>query len=149
MAKRKHTVSLYTDGSYHPVTGNGGYAAISPELGVVVCGNEKETTNNRMELSAVIGGLSHIDKKDTEIVVYSDSKYVVDAFQKGWLKSWEKRNWKTSTGKPVKNQDLWNDLTREVDRHKKVKFKWVKGHSDNVLNNAVDDLANTAAKSIK
>jgi len=139
-------IHLYTDGSYHASTDCGGYAAISNH-GHVVLGGEKSTTNNKMEITAVAEGLSVIDQ-GSSVLVMSDSQYVVNAFEKKWLKSWEKNGWKTSAGAPVKNQDEWKRLQEEVSKHKKVHFKWVKGHNGDVGNTAADELANIGSISV-
>ena len=143
---KKEEIHLYTDGSYHSSTQRGGYAAIVPELGQVVCGNAENTTNNKMELSAVISGLKHIDCSDKTVIVRSDSRYVTDAFNKRWLPNWKRNGWKTKNGEDVKNKEEWNSLLEEVSKHKKVKFEWVRGHNGDEFNEAVDKLANTACR---
>lgn len=145
MGKR---ISMYTDGSYHPNTGCGGYAAISPEAGIIVAGNDSGTTNNKMELSAVTRGLAQL-ADGSSVIIHTDSQYVTNAFNKGWIRSWKRNNWKSHSGKPVKNQEEWNDLLEQVARHKRVMFRWVKGHNGNTLNEAVDDIANVAAKHLE
>ena len=138
-------ITLYTDGSSKGNPGPGGLGAI-----LIYNGTRKEiskgyklTTNNRMELSAVIEGLEAL-KEPCSVTVYSDSKYVVDAILKGWLKGWVKKGWRKSDKKPVLNIDLWEKILVLIDRHD-VKFKWVKGHASNPLNNRCDELAVSAA----
>ena len=140
-------ISLYTDGGYSQKVNRGGYAAISQELKFIVCGNSINSTNNQMELMAAIRGLELLDP-NSNVIVYSDSRYVVDAISKYWLRNWEKNNWKTKDGNPVKNKEYWLRLKEAISRHKKVKFEWVKGHSGNTYNEAVDELA-TVMKNYK
>lgn len=138
-------ISMYTDGSFHPNTKNGGYAAIIPETNEVVCGNAKNTTNNKMELAAVIRGLHHLPD-NSSVTVHTDSRYVVDAFNKSWISNWKRNGWKTASGQPVKNKEDWENLIEEKSRHKKVKFVWVKGHNGDPVNEATDHLANFIAE---
>lgn len=139
-------VTLYTDGACSGNPGNGGWGCVLMYNGFKreMSGFEAETTNNRMELTAVIMGLKAI-KEPCEVDVYSDSQYVIDAFKKNWLTSWIKNGWKTSTKSPVKNIDLWQILIDEAARHR-VTWMKVKGHSDNEFNNRCDELARKAIK---
>ncbi|ULQ56899.1 ribonuclease HI [Flavihumibacter rivuli] len=137
-----HELIIYTDGASRGNPGPGGYGVIL-KWGT----REKElsqgyrlTTNNRMELLAVIAGLEALTKKGVPIVIYSDSQYVVNAVQKGWLKKWISTNF--AGGK--KNKDLWLRYARLAEDHA-VRFVWVKGHADNAYNNRCDKLATTAA----
>ncbi len=141
-------VIIYTDGACSGNPGAGGYCAILMCEGAekVVCGYERDTTNNRMELLAVIKGLSALKYKCT-VKVYSDSAYVVNAFQKGWLKEWINNNWKTADKKLVKNLDLWQQLVALLEQHL-VEFIKVKGHSDNQYNNRCDKIAVAEYKKI-
>ena len=134
-------VQIYTDGACSGNPGNGGYCAILIYNGVekVVSGSQTDTTNNRMELLAVIKGLQTL-KEVCEVDLYSDSQYVVDAFNKGWITSWQEKGWKTANKSPVKNVDLWESLLALVNKHK-VNFIKVKGHSDNEYNNRCDKIA--------
>lgn len=134
-------ISLYTDGACSGNPGNGGYAAILIYNGIEkeICGGERDTTNNRMEILAVIKGLESL-KEACEVTVYSDSQYVVGAINQGWINGWRKNGWKTSSKSPVKNQDLWQRLCALIEKHK-VEFVKVKGHSDNEYNNRCDVLA--------
>ncbi|MCL2062711.1 MAG: ribonuclease HI [Firmicutes bacterium] len=134
-------VEIYTDGACSGNPGVGGWAAVLIYNGreKEISGYVKETTNNRMELFAIISGLS-ILKEACRVTVYSDSAYAVDAFNKKWLNAWQANNWKTADKKDVKNRDLWNDLLNQLKPHA-VTFVKVKGHSDNVYNNRCDELA--------
>lgn len=135
------TVDLYTDGACSGNPGLGGYCAILIYNGVekIVCGSEQETTNNRMELLAVIKGLEALKQK-CNVNVYSDSQYVVDAFNQGWIDSWQNNGWKTAGKKEVKNPDLWKKLLDLTKVHV-VTFIKVKGHADNEYNNRCDKIA--------
>ncbi len=136
----KH-VDIYTDGACSGNPGPGGWAAILIYKGreKVISGGYPETTNNRMELFAIINGLLQLKEK-CDVTIYSDSAYSLDPFSKGWLNEWQMKNWKTAGGTPVKNVDLWKALLIEVAKHQ-VRFVKVKGHSDNVNNNRCDELA--------
>lgn len=138
-------VFLYTDGSCLGNPGPGGYGAvlIYGEHRKELSQGYKETTNNRMELLAVIEGLSVLTRSCT-VELYTDSKYVQQAITKGWLKNWQKNGWKTAAKKPVKNQDLWRRLMPLLDKHR-IDFRWVKGHSGHPENERCDELARTAA----
>ena len=138
-------VNIYTDGSSKGNPGPGGYGVV-----LIYKNSRKElsegfrhTTNNRMELLGVITGLNAL-KNPCKVKLYSDSKYVIDAFNNGWLKSWEEKGWKKKDNKPVLNLDLWKKLIN-LQRIHEVKFIWVKGHSDNIENERCDLLAVTAA----
>lgn len=139
-------VEIYTDGACSGNPGIGGWAAVMFYQGhkKEVSGYDKETTNNRMELFAIIQGLSNL-KEECDVTVFSDSAYAVDAINKGWIENWKTNNWKTSDKKDVKNYDLWNDLLYRMSKHR-VKFVKVKGHSDNEFNNRCDELARAAIK---
>ena len=134
-------INIYTDGSCSPNPGPGGWAAIIlPEKGKKreLSGKVKETTNNRMELQAALEGLKSLPHPSA-VSLYTDSKYV----QKGitsWISAWKRNNWRTAAKEPVKNQDLWEHLDRELQRHQ-VKWNWVKGHADNKYNERADELA--------
>ncbi len=141
-------VTIYTDGACSGNPGAGGFAAILIYNGVekVVSGGEKETTNNKMELMAVISGLNSL-KEACEVDVYSDSQYVVDAFNKGWVDSWQKNGWRNSSKDDVKNVELWKILLDLTKTHK-VNFIKVKGHSDNEYNNRCDKIAREEYKNL-
>ncbi len=136
----KH-VDIYTDGACSGNPGKGGFCAILVYEGKekIIDGGEVLTTNNRMELQAVISGLTALKEK-CSVTVYSDSQYVVEAINSDWLSSWEKNGWKTSGKKEVKNVDLWEKLSDLMSLHK-VEFVKVKGHSDNEYNNRCDKIA--------
>lgn len=134
-------VTLYTDGACSGNPGPGGWAAIlmfgphQKELS----GGEANTTNNRMELTAVIRGLQAL-KEPCRVELYSDSKYVIDALEKGWAEGWKKRGWIKSDKKPALNSDLWEILLQLCKIHQ-VNLHWVKGHASNIYNNRCDELA--------
>ena len=134
-------VTLYTDGACSGNPGPGGYGAILIYNGVEkeISGGEKNTTNNKMEMMAVIKGLEML-KEPCEVFVYSDSAYVVNSIEKGWIYSWKKNNWKKADKKEVKNIELWERLLKLMEIHK-VTFLKVKGHADDELNNRCDRLA--------
>ncbi len=134
-------VDIYTDGACSGNPGVGGYCAILMFNGVekVVSGNSAQTTNNQMEILAVIKGLQAL-KEPCVVNLYSDSQYVVDAFNKGWIENWKNNNWKTADKKEVKNKELWIELLQECSKHN-VNFIKVKGHSDNEFNNRCDKIA--------
>lgn len=139
--KARKRVDIYTDGACSGNPGPGGWAAIlkfgphEKELS----GNMHLTTNNRMELFAVISALGAL-KQSCEVTVHSDSTYVVHAFEKGWIASWQKRGWKTADNKPVENQDLWKLLLLTMRKHQ-VSFRKVPAHQDHPENNRCDALA--------
>lgn len=140
-ARQLKQVSLYTDGacSGNPGAGGWGCVLVYGDFKKEMSGFESDTTNNRMEISAVIYGLRAL-KERCDVTVYSDSQYVVDAFQKGWIQTWQKNGWKNASKQPVKNTDLWEILLKEISGHN-VRWIKVKGHSDNALNNRCDALA--------
>lgn len=142
-------VILYTDGACSGNPGTGGYCAILSYNGIekIISGAEELTTNNRMELLAVIVGLKALKEK-CEVDVYSDSQYVVDAFNQNWILSWQMNGWRTAGKKDVKNVDLWKELVGLVDKHK-VNFIKVKGHSDNEYNNRCDKIAVSEYKKLQ
>ena len=135
------TVTLYTDGACSGNPGPGGWGAILEYMGSEkeMSGGESSTTNNRMELTAVIEGLSAL-KEPCIVELYSDSKYVIDGLQKGWAESWKKRGWIKSDKKPALNPDLWEKLLALTHVHQ-LRYHWVKGHADNPKNNRCDQLA--------
>ena len=141
-------VIIYTDGACSGNPGPGGWGAVLMynEIKKEISGSKKDTTNNVMELTAVIEGLKML-KIPCEVEIYSDSAYVVNAFKQKWINSWIKNNWKTANKEPVKNQNEWKTLYELTNIHK-VKFFKVKGHSNNVYNNRCDELARLAIKKI-
>lgn len=134
-------VTVYTDGACSGNPGPGGWCAILvyKEKEKLLSGGDSETTNNRMELTAVVSALEAL-KTECEVDVVSDSKYVVDAINKGWLDSWQKKNWKKADGKPALNVDLWERLVLQLTRHS-VSFLWVKGHDGHGYNERCDEAA--------
>ena len=134
-------VVIYTDGACSGNPGPGGWGTILMYKGVKkeISGGSKQTTNNIMELTAVIEGLKML-KFPCEVDLYSDSAYVVNAFEQKWIFGWIKKNWKTAAGDPVKNKELWEELYGLTKIHT-VNFIKVKGHSDNEYNNRCDELA--------
>ncbi len=142
-------VDIYTDGACSGNPGKGGYCAILMYNGAekVVSGHELETTNNRMELLAAIKGLEAL-KEPCYVKLYSDSQYLVDAFEKGWLEEWACNGWKTAGKKDVKNVDLWEQLIELTIEHE-VEFIKVAGHADNEFNNRCDKIAVSQYKNLK
>jgi len=144
-------VALYTDGacSGNPGPGGFGYAVVVNDvLTLKGSGGCALTTNNQMELSAVIEGLKAISNVRS-VVVYSDSSYIVNAFEKHWIDGWKRRNWVKSDNSPVLNRELWKQLLTEMARFKDVQFVWVKGHAGNKFNELCDRLAVNASKQFK
>lgn len=141
-------VIIYTDGACSGNPGPGGWGSILMYKGnrKEISGGKKDTTNNIMELTAVIEGLKML-KYPCEVELYSDSAYVVNGFNQGWIYNWVKSNWKTSGKEPVKNKEIWQELYDLTKIHK-VKFIKVKGHSDNEFNNRCDELARNAIKQL-
>ena len=135
------TVTIYTDGACKGNPGPGGWAAVL-KLGDVekeISGGEPNTTNNRMELTAVISALQAL-KYPCIVELYSDSKYVIDALSKGWARNWKRKGWMRNAKEKALNPDLWETLLDLVDIHE-VHYHWVKGHATNKYNNRCDELA--------
>lgn len=143
------TVEIYTDGACSGNPGPGGYCAILIYNGIekIISGSEFETTNNRMELLGVIKGLEALKEK-CHVELYSDSQYVVDAFNQGWINSWQLSGWRTANKKEVKNSDLWSKLLEYTNYHEVV-FNKVRGHADNKYNNRCDKIAVEEYKKIQ
>lgn len=143
------SVEIFADGACLGNPGPGGwgvllrYGKIEKELS----GCEQETTNNRMELTAVIKGLQAL-KQRCQVTITTDSRYVMDGFDKNWIEGWRERGWKTASGSPVKNQDLWEELDSLVNSHS-CRWVWVKGHNGHAENERVDSLAQAAAERAK
>ncbi|MEO8860146.1 MAG: ribonuclease HI [Ginsengibacter sp.] len=142
MINPKDTIKIYTDGAARGNPGKGGYGAL-----LLWQNHKKElsqgyrlTTNNRMELMAVIAALESLKKNNLDLIIYSDSNYVVKAVMEGWLKKWMKTNFKGN----IKNRDLWEKYDGLSQNHQ-IQFKWVKGHAENIYNNRCDILATEAA----
>lgn len=145
---RNNWVDLYSDGACKGNPGAGGWGVLMRfgEREKELCGGAAETTNNRMELTAVIEGLRSLNRA-CRVRVHTDSQYV----QKGileWLKNWKRKGWKTSTGQPVKNRDLWEALDRLASEHQ-VEWHWVRGHSGHPENERADALANQGVEQVR
>ena len=144
-------VTIYTDGACSGNPGPGGWAAILiPENNRDAekrTGGEPHTTNNRMELTAALEALQALDEP-ASVTLHTDSAYLSNAFNEGWLDSWQENDWQTSSNDDVKNKGLWQALLQEADRHN-VEWVWVKGHADNELNNKADELAVAAMEEFK
>lgn len=144
-------VTIYTDGSARGnPNGPGGYGAVLHYVDSKGTLHERElsqgyakTTNNRMELMAAIAGLEAL-VRPCQVTLYSDSQYLVKAFNEHWIDGWQKKNWKRGKNDPVKNVDLWKRLLAAMEPHQ-VKFVWVKGHNGHEMNERCDQLATTAA----
>ena len=141
-------VTIYTDGACSGNPGPGGWGAILCWGGheKELSGGERETTNNRMELTAVIRALEAL-KEPCEVALYTDSQYVANAMTKGWAVSWQARGWKRSNKEPALNPDLWTRLLELCGIHE-VTFHWVKGHAENPYNNRCDQLAVAAREKL-
>jgi ribonuclease HI len=144
------TVTIYTDGACDPNPGIGGWAAIliHPDTGskTEITGGDPDSTNNRMELTAVIEALAQL-KQPCVVTIVTDSEYVKNAFTQKWLEGWVKKGWKTASRQPVKNQDLWQKLLVLTQQHQ-IHWQWVRGHAFDALNNRCDELAVAARKRI-
>ena len=142
-------VIIYTDGACSGNPGPGGYWAILmyENNKKEISGGSKQTTNNIMEITAVVEALKLL-KFACDVDVYSDSSYVVNAIEKKWIEKWQRNGWKTSSKEPVKNKELWEELDLLIKKHN-VKFIKVKGHSDNKYNNRCDELARNAIEDFK
>ncbi len=137
----RKTVHLYTDGACSGNPGPGGWGAvlIYGEARKELSGGERDTTNNRMELTAAIRGLQAL-REPCRVILTSDSRYLVDAVTKGWLSSWQRRGWKKAGNDPVLNVDLWQQLLPLLEQHQ-VEFVWVKGHAGHPENECCDRMA--------
>src|SRR3989442_15902314 len=142
MTSADNPVIVYTDGSSRGNPGPGGYGVVLiwGKVKKELARGYRRTTNNRMELMGVIAALEALKKEDLHVVIHSDSSYVVKAVEEGWLKNWIRTNFKG--GK--KNKDLWMRF-HELSQKQYIKFKWVRGHADNIYNNRCDELATAAA----
>ncbi len=142
-------VEIYTDGACSGNPGPGGWAAILIAQGVEkeISGSDPSTTNNRMELTAALEALKRL-KRPCSVKLYSDSAYLVSAFNQGWIANWQRNGWKNSAGDPVSNPDLWQALLKAKDSHQ-VTWVKVKGHADNDYNNRCDKLAVDEIKKLK
>jgi ribonuclease HI len=135
------TIEIYTDGACRGNPGPGGWGAVlvAGTHRKTLYGGARETTNNRMELTAAIEALNAL-KGRQRVALYTDSRYLMDGISQ-WLPGWKRHGWKTAARKPVKNQDLWQELDEAVSRHD-VAWKWVRGHSGHAGNDEADALAN-------
>ena len=135
------TVIIYTDGACKGNPGPGGWGALLEYDGhrKELFGGEPHTTNNRMELVAVIRALEAL-KRESDVAIYTDSQYVKNGIE-AWIHAWKRNGWKTSDKKPVKNEDLWRELDELATRHR-ISWHWVRGHDDNPGNERADELAN-------
>ena len=142
-------VIIYTDGACSGNPGMGGWGAVLPygETIVELSGFDKDTTNNKMELTAAVEALSKL-KYPCDVELYSDSAYLINGFNQYWLKNWKTKGWKTASGDPVKNEELWKDLDRLASIHN-ISWIKVKGHADNEYNNKCDKLATDEIKKNK
>ncbi len=142
----KKEVTIYTDGACSGNPGPGGWAAVLRygDTEKEISGGENPTTNNRMELLAVISALEAL-KEACQVTIYSDSKYVCDAVIKGWARSWRAKGWIKGDKNPAKNPDLWERLLNLLEKHEAT-FIWVKGHAENRYNNRCDELAVAESK---
>lgn len=141
-------VTIYTDGSALGNPGPGGYGVV-----MIIDGNISEasqgyrhTTNNRMEMMAVITALNCLEDHKRPVKIYSDSQYTLNGITKGWARNWQKKGWKKSDGKPAKNIDLWKQILDLVDQFQDLTFEWVRGHAGDPMNERADELANNAAR---
>ena len=139
-------ITIYTDGACSGNPGRGGWAAIilDGEKIEKISGSKDNTTNNRMELTAVISALKYV--KDKNLEIYTDSKYTKDGIEK-WISNCKKNGWKTASKKPVANKDLWIQLNK-IKNIRKIEWNWVKGHSGNLGNEKADYLANKGVESV-
>ena len=142
-------VCLYTDGACRGNPGVGGWGAILVygKYEKEMSGGDRETTNNKMELTAAIEGLSAL-KEPCRVKLYSDSKYLIDGITKNWARSWRSKGWKKSDGKPALNVDLWEKILR-LDEYHEIEYIWVKGHAGNPYNERCDRLAVAYYESLK
>ena len=137
----KKRVTIWTDGACLKNPGGAGGWAFITSTGIKGSGGEASTTNNRMEILAAINGLSFVEEND--VLIISDSRYLVDSIEKGWLQKWTSNNWKRGK-KPVKNKDLWREFLR-LSYNRSVWLSWVRGHSGDEMNEACDEMAYLAA----
>ena len=143
-------VSIYSDGACSGNPGPGGWGAIlvceDPAAEKELSGGKNNTTNNRMEMTGVLEALRLL-RQPCEVTVVTDSRYVVDAFNKNWIKGWQKNGWKTAAKKPVKNKELWLELLAAIEPHQ-IKWEWVRGHNSHPMNERADSLAVAAREKL-
>jgi len=145
--KKNEKVIVYTDGSCDPNPGPGGWAAIIIDEGreMLLKGSEKNSTNNRMELTAALEALKSIDPQKS-ILIYTDSQYLKNGVE-SWLKDWQARNWKRKGGQ-LMNVDLWKEMAAQIDK-RKISWKWIRGHVGNPCNERVDRIARQMMRTVK
>lgn len=145
------TVKIFTDGSCSPNPGTGGWAALiyfkDSLFPVELKGAEKNTTNNRMEIKAVIEALKRVDK-GSPVEITTDSQYLYNAFNKGWIESWKRKGWKTRNNKKVKNIEMWEELLNLLEG-RNVTWHWIESHNNHPENTKCDRLANQARKELE
>lgn len=141
-------VIIYTDGSALNNPGPGGYGIVMQLNNEIVEFSQgyRHTTNNRMEMMAVITALEELGQSQNSVTIFSDSQYTINGITKGWAKNWRAKGWKKGDGKPALNPDLWERMLNLVDNFPNLTFQWVKGHAGDPLNERADELANTAAQ---
>lgn len=146
----KARITIYCDGACSPNPGIGGWGAllISPKHNVSreICGSDPVSTNNRMELTAAIMALRTL-KRPCSVELFTDSQYLHNAFNEGWLQQWQSNGWRTAARKPVQNTDLWRELIELCGVHE-IRWKWVRGHADNAGNQRADELAVQARREL-
>lgn len=145
MQAERNLVTIYADGACRPNPGKGGYGIIMVENGVKreIAGGFKNTTNNRMELLAIIESLKAVQGEARDVAIFSDSRYVVDSYSSGRAREWEKQDWMRTRKDATRNPDLWAQLLRLCERHK-VEMRWVEGHAGHPENERCDELAAAA-----
>lgn len=143
-----HVIEIFTDGACKGNPGPGGWGVLLRlgEHQKTLFGGEPQTTNNRMELTAAIRGLQALKKAPAQVVLTTDSQYVMKGIRE-WMVNWKKRDWKTASRQPVKNADLWRELDALVNQHQ-VEWRWVKGHSGHPENELADELANRGVEQV-
>lgn len=148
IANNASVVEIFTDGSCLGNPGPGGWAALMRYQGKekLLSGNQTETTNNQMEMLAIIKALAAL-KKSCDVEIYSDSKYVIDGIN-SWIINWKRNNWRNSKKQAVKNIELWQQMDELVSQHK-INWHWVKGHSGHRENELVDELARQEAEKLR
>ncbi len=149
MSESLPKVKIYTDGACSGNPGPGGWGAIliSGRHEKVISGGEAQTTNNRMEMRAVVEALKSL-KKPCDVEIYSDSALIINAMNKGWIDNWQQKGWKKADKKPVENKELWQEMLEAMKSHS-VKWIKVKGHSGHPLNERVDSIAVEASQKFK
>lgn len=147
---KNNEIIIYTDGACKGNPGPGGWGAVLEYKNNVkeLCGGDANTTNNKMELTAVINALKAVKNKNIPVRIITDSQYVKNGIE-SWIHNWKKNGWKNAAKKPVKNSELWKELDELVNQFAEVKWEWVKGHSNNRGNELADKLANDGINKIQ